>query len=170
MESPNLHLLILTRWAGQILYQLALHTVENIIGCQACRTSLRQPAQLKETADPSADLPATENNASYLYPGLICPSRALAHKGAEKQRCKQASPLLFPLLPDLHNFHSTRFVFSNTYQVQEKTKLSLQYSSLTTRWQRPKVFSTSHKSWHWRALRYLFLPSKTWPKPNSSTV
>lgn len=80
--------LILTRWAGEILYQLALHTMENMTGCQACRTSLRQPAQLKETADPSVDLPATENNATYLYSGLICPSRALAHKLDEKQRCK----------------------------------------------------------------------------------
>lgn len=65
----------LTWQAGEVLYWLALHTVQNIIGCQACRTSLRQPAQLKETADPSTNLSATENNVSYLYPGPICPSK-----------------------------------------------------------------------------------------------
>lgn len=40
-------------------------------------------------------------------------------------------------------------LFLYTYQVQAKTKLSLHYSSLTTRWQRPKVFSTCHKIWCW---------------------
>jgi len=65
----------LTWQAGEILYRLALHTVENITGCQACRTSLQHPAQVKETTDPSTNLPTTENNVSYLYPGPLCPSK-----------------------------------------------------------------------------------------------
>lgn len=65
----------LTWRAAEIPYWLPSHTVENIVGCQACRSSLQQPAQLKETADPSTNLSAPENNVSYLYPALVCPTQ-----------------------------------------------------------------------------------------------
>lgn len=50
--------------------------------------------------------------------------------------------------------YTAHSLFLYTYQVQAKSKLSLHYSSLTTRWQRPKVFSTCLKIWcrgggHW---------------------
>lgn len=61
-----------------------------------------------------------------------------------------SKPLLyFSNFSLIYTTSTAQFVFLYTYQVQEKTKLSLHYSSLTTRWQRPKVFSTCHKIRCW---------------------